>query len=111
MRGHGRPIRLICVASLALANAAVGFGQTTIPNDGASEPIPGDPVAVTARPDACLRDVTIVDARHGWAVGDCGVIWHTTDGGEHWQQQSSGGDCRLESISFIDAHMGWAAGG
>ncbi len=30
--------------------------------------------------DAQLADVAFVDRAHGWAVGDRGVIWHTTDG-------------------------------
>ena len=62
------------------------------------------------RPDACLNDVTFVDPRRGWAVGDCGAIWHTADG-EHWEQQASGVDCRLKSVQFLDADNGWAAGG
>ena len=52
-----------------------------------------------------------VDAEHGWAVGDRGVIWHTADGGAHWTLQNSGVDCRLAVGLFLDEKIGWAAGG
>ncbi len=52
-----------------------------------------------------------VDTEHGWAVGDRGIIWHTADGGRHWSLQSSGVDCRLSSVLFLDRKIGWAAGG
>jgi len=63
------------------------------------------------RGDARLADVCFVDPRHGWAVGDRGVIWHTDDGGANWQLQQSGVSCPLESVWFIDERAGWAAGG
>ena len=34
--------------------------------------------------DASLHDVQFVGDRIGWAVGDHGVIWRTTDGGRNW---------------------------
>ena len=55
--------------------------------------------------------MTFVDAQQGWAVGDRGVIWHTADGGRHWELQTSGVDCPLSAVEFIDARHGWAAGG
>ncbi len=61
--------------------------------------------------DAQLADVCFVDAARGWAVGDRGVIWHTSDGGAHWTPQTAGVDCRLASVFFLDARIGWAAGG
>ena len=35
--------------------------------------------------DAALHAVQFVDAQVGWAVGDEGVIWHSTDGGQSWR--------------------------
>ena len=61
--------------------------------------------------DARLNDLCFVDAEHGWAVGDRGVIWHTDDGGRHWQQQTSGVDCNLQGVCFLNAQLGWAVGG
>ncbi len=61
--------------------------------------------------DANLHDVQFVGSRHGWAVGDRGVIWQTSDGGESWSLQASGVSCPLRSISFLSDRVGWVAGG
>jgi photosystem II stability/assembly factor-like uncharacterized protein len=61
--------------------------------------------------DARLNDLCFVDVQHGWAVGDRGAIWHTDDGGQHWQRQTSGVDCSLHGAFFLDERRGWAAGG
>ncbi|WP_442483891.1 YCF48-related protein [Aeoliella sp. SH292] len=61
--------------------------------------------------DATLRDVVFVDAQHGWAVGDRGVVLVTDDGGAHWYPQRSGVDCPLLSVSFVDDKRGWIVGG
>ncbi|MCS7305158.1 MAG: YCF48-related protein [Thermoguttaceae bacterium] len=65
----------------------------------------------SVRVDAQLNDVFFLDAQTGWAVGDRGVIWHTEDGGRHWQLQPSGTSARLLSVWFLDRHLGWAVGG
>jgi photosystem II stability/assembly factor-like uncharacterized protein len=71
-----------------------------------------DPLTCEAfRSDAQLHDVAFVNLDCGWAVGDRGVIWATTDGGRHWQLQQSGVSCPLYSVSFLDPQTGWAAGG
>lgn len=61
--------------------------------------------------DASLHDVVFVDREYGWAVGDHGTIWHTKDGGAHWQRQHSGTQVALAGVSFIDRENGWAVGG
>ncbi len=63
------------------------------------------------RQDATLFDVHFFDEKRGWAVGDRGTIWHTRDGGRHWELQHSGVACRLRRVQFIDANNGWVAGG
>src|SRR5262249_37562416 len=63
------------------------------------------------RQDAELADVCFIDMQTGWAVGDRGVIWHTTDGGRTWRMQDSRVTARLESVCFLDAFDGWAVGG
>lgn len=63
------------------------------------------------RYDAALNALQFVDANNGWAVGDRGVIWHTSDGGTTWQQQQSTITCNLSCVFFIDANRGWAVGG
>lgn len=82
------------------------------PRRGEAAPAEEDPMASDAmRLDASLADVCFVDGQRGWAVGDRGAIWHTEDGGKHWELQPSGATCRLESVSFLNSQVGWAAGG
>lgn len=75
---------------------------------------PGAPLrqAKTVPVDATLTAVDFVDAQHGWAVGQWGVILATTDGGEHWQQQrlDIDNDRPLFAVHFIDAEHGVAVG-
>ena len=61
--------------------------------------------------DARLNDICFVDAQHGWAVGDRGVIWSTEDGGRQWRLQPSGVTCSLAAVCFQNEQLGWAAGG
>ena len=89
--------------------AALWFGQAITATAG---PTDGLPVYLREmQEDAELTDVAFADARHGWAVGDRGVIYATGDGGKHWRLQPSGIACRLASVQFLDADNGWAAGG
>jgi photosystem II stability/assembly factor-like uncharacterized protein len=60
--------------------------------------------------DAALRAVQFWDNREGWAVGDEGVIWHTIDGGKHWERQPSGVRASLRSLHFLDPYTGWVVG-
>lgn len=70
-----------------------------------------EPAVDPALGDAGLNDVCFVDAQHGWAVGDRGVIWHTDDGGLAWRRQPSGVSCTLWAVSFLNERIGWAVGG
>src|SRR5262245_66084781 len=60
--------------------------------------------------DAALHAVQFIDQREGWAVGDDGVVWHSTDGGAAWDRQPTGLRASLRSVHFLDAYTGWAAG-
>ncbi len=60
--------------------------------------------------DAALHAVQFWDNREGWAVGDEGAIWHTIDGGKHWERQPSGVRASLRSLHFLDPYTGWVAG-
>ena len=71
--------------------------------------LPG--AADTAANDARLNDLCFVDAKQGWAVGDRGVIWHSDDGGDHWQPRQSDVACALQAVCFLNPEIGWAAGG
>lgn len=61
--------------------------------------------------DATLHDVFFLDPDRGWAVGDRGVVWETSDGGRHWRLTDSPTTACLRSISFVDENHGWIAGG
>jgi len=50
------------------------------------------------------------DTNEGWAVGDWGLIVHTTDGGQSWKRQESGVGNWLGGVQFVDADTGWAIG-
>jgi photosystem II stability/assembly factor-like uncharacterized protein len=98
------------VGRLAVYPVLLLLAAGWLPRAAAEEPA-DPPPAGPQLADAQLADVTFVDAEHGWAVGDRGVIWRTLDGGHHWALQPSGVDCRLAAVDFIDARHGWAAGG
>jgi photosystem II stability/assembly factor-like uncharacterized protein len=58
-----------------------------------------------------LEDIFFVDANNGWAVGENGIVLHTTNGGNSWDIQTSGTEEKLLSVSFADSAVGWTAGG
>ncbi len=58
-----------------------------------------------------LRGVWFVSPREGWAVGDQGVILHTTDAGTTWDPQTSNStNYSLRSIAFATPLVGVAVG-
>ena len=58
-----------------------------------------------------LFSVDFVDENYGWAVGEWGLIMHTTDGGQNWEiQQNNTLDWDLLSVDFADRLNGWAVG-
>ena len=99
MAGHGRPTSRAWVWLLCGLLAPLAAQADDAPN------------WLRAPMRKQLADVTFANADNGWAVGDQGAIWHTSDAGEHWQLQESGVDCRLSSVQFLDSRIGWAAGG
>src|SRR5690554_5998048 len=90
MASFGRLDRLARLALAAvvavLGSTAEAAGAGLLPAETAQPLV--DPMQSEAmRADARLAEVCFVDARHGWAVGDRGAIWHTKDGGETWALQ------------------------
>lgn len=69
------------------------------------------PLVRAFRNDAALHAIAFANSSSGWAVGDRGVIWHTDDGGANWRQQTAPVTSTLQSVFFINARRGWAAGG
>ena len=60
--------------------------------------------------DAAIRSMQFVDQREGWAVGDDGAIWHSIDGGQKWERQSSGTSASLRAVHFLTPYTGWVVG-
>ncbi len=60
--------------------------------------------------DRLLNGVFFVDQKQGWIAGESGVLLHTTDGGDTWEEQDSGEWAPLYSLFFTDAKTGLAAG-
>jgi photosystem II stability/assembly factor-like uncharacterized protein len=61
---------------------------------------------------ATLSAVSFADDKHGWVVGQWGVILATRDGGETWEKQrmDTAVDQPLFSVLFTNAHDGIAVG-
>ena len=58
-----------------------------------------------------LGDVYFSDEKHGWIVGDKGVILQTTNGGSRWRHQSGGAEFSdLYSVFFLNEHFGATVG-
>ncbi|MCX6374098.1 MAG: S8 family serine peptidase, partial [Actinobacteria bacterium] len=57
-----------------------------------------------------FNGVAFVDAVHGWAVGEGGLILATSNGGATWSTQTSGTLATFWGVAFSDATHGWAVG-
>ncbi len=100
-------IRALCLASCFLAVSIAVPGQDISLQDMAR---------AAWRPDAELTCVQFIDSKLGWAVGEHGAIWSTTDGGLTWTDSAHSvplafATTRWETVHFIDARNGWVAGG
>lgn len=58
-----------------------------------------------------LNCVRFIDDNTGFAVGDCGTILKTTDGGETWTLKAVESSFMLRSVFFTDANTGYIVGG
>lgn len=101
MACHGRPLCLVHFALACGLLASLGWAEPSYKPPGYHRAM---------QEDAELADVMFVEGEHGWAVGDRGVIWHTSDGGKTWALQPTRIDCRLSSVWFVDARLGWVVG-
>jgi hypothetical protein len=71
------------------------------------------PAQINGAPESLLKPlhgIAFADRRSGWAVGEGGAIFHSTDGGETWDPQPSGTTVTLYSVASSDSMSAWAAG-
>jgi len=59
--------------------------------------------------DGGYNAIYFVDNKNGWAVGDSGIIIHTTDG-QNWTAQTNLSTNTLFDVFFLNALEGWAVG-
>ena len=64
----------------------------------------------SAETDKNLRALHFVDAMTGWAAGDAGAVYRTTDGGRTWKPLLSGVSANINFIHFLDWNHGWMIG-
>ncbi|HKQ73828.1 MAG TPA: YCF48-related protein [Blastocatellia bacterium] len=64
----------------------------------------------SAETDKNLRAIYFVDSMTGWAAGDAGAVFRTTDGGRNWKPLLSGAAANIDFITFIDWNHGWMLG-
>jgi photosystem II stability/assembly factor-like uncharacterized protein len=57
-----------------------------------------------------LNAINFADAMNGWAVGAYGLIIHTSDGGQSWQQIKAPTRVDLKAVSFVSREVGYVAG-
>lgn len=72
--------------------------------------LPEDVAEIVEPGDVLLYDIDFVTPERGYAVGEFGVIFTTTDGGKTWTTQQSGVETTLFGVNFADEQNGWAAG-
>jgi photosystem II stability/assembly factor-like uncharacterized protein len=60
--------------------------------------------------DKNLRSIYFVDTMTGWAAGDAGSVYRTTDGGRTWKPLLSGAAANIDFIYFTDWNNGWMLG-
>ena len=66
--------------------------------------------AIAAAVSVRLSAVSFVNARRGWAVGNRGRIYMTSNGGRTWRAQRSNVSADLSDVKFFDELEGWAVG-
>jgi photosystem II stability/assembly factor-like uncharacterized protein len=60
--------------------------------------------------DKNLRAVYFVDSLTGWAGGDAGTLYRTTDGGRTWKPLPTGAAVNITRIHFVNWNIGWMIG-
>lgn len=57
------------------------------------------------------HDIFFTNQNSGWASGDCGMLFSTTNGGLNWFQQLIGTSTFRQQLLFVNDTTGWSVGG
>lgn len=58
--------------------------------------------------DKFLRALHFADSLRGWAAGDSGLIFYTSDGGVNWNKQQTNTTSKIQRLFFLDDNRAWA---
>ncbi len=58
-----------------------------------------------------VRSFYFISSLKGWLSGDNSIIYHTTNSGVNWIQQTSPVSANMNEIYFINENTGWVAAG
>lgn len=118
--GVKRELLSVSFASADVGVAVGDFGTMIRTEDGGQTwskvelpvdfKLPEDVAEIVEPGDVLLYDVEFVTPEQGWAVGEFGAIFATTDGGKTWTTQKSPVQTTLFGVHFVDARNGWATG-
>jgi photosystem II stability/assembly factor-like uncharacterized protein len=108
---NGRHLSFIARCGLS----ALGVALVAAPRLAAADALPPAPVAAPAVHAVNATQATMLASTRAGepivAVGDHGIVLLSDDGGKHHRQAKSNPlDVALNSVSFVDAKTGWAAG-
>lgn len=73
-------------------------------------PEPTDWIQQSSGTTKTLHDVSFPDSNNGWAVGDNGIILHTSNGGKNWIEQRSYEYDWYYGVCFTDSNHGIVVG-
>jgi photosystem II stability/assembly factor-like uncharacterized protein len=97
---------LFAIASVDERHAFAGGRAFMSTTDGGATwlraPLPGSTFL--------FNDLCFIDSRKGWATRASYNVFHTTNGGNTWIEQTVGGISALYAIDFVDSNYGWCAG-
>lgn len=95
----------------ALAAVAVRGAWVCGAGDGLQRSIDNGQTWSTPLNASGLRDVHLATSSAGWAVGDGGRVFRTSDGGASWTQSNvPGSSGTLRAVHFLNATTGWVVG-
>jgi len=57
-----------------------------------------------------LRAIFFVDSLTGWAAGEAGTVFRTTDGGRTWKPLVTNASININRLHFVDWNTGWMIG-